>query len=64
MKKTVLAALLAASVAQAFATDYYVVIPAPGKAAARSTNIQVDLGTATLPSTPVGAAYSYSTISA
>lgn len=58
MKKALLGALVAATLMPAFAADYYVVLPTPGKTVSRA-DIRVTLGTAALPSVLVGAAYSY-----
>jgi hypothetical protein len=56
MKKTILAALLAASIAPAFAANYYVVVPVPNRTAT-SGNITVTLSGYSLPSGVAGRPY-------
>lgn len=58
MKKTLLSLLIAMSVAPAFATDYYLVVPVQGKTTNYS-GIDVSLAAAALPSAQVGVAYSH-----
>lgn len=61
MKKAILAALVAAACAQflpAAASDYYLVMPVPGKTVSRAA-IQVALAANTLPPVLRGAAYTY-----
>jgi len=57
MKKTILAALLAAISASALATDYYVVVPVPNRTPTTG-NILVTLSAYTLPGALAGRAYS------
>ncbi len=56
MKKTVIAALLAAASFSAFASDYFVVVPVPSRSATAG-NILVTLNGYTLPTGVVGRAY-------
>jgi len=57
MKKTIIAALLAASVIPAFAADYFVVVPVPNRSATAG-NILVTLNGYSLPAGVIGRAYS------
>lgn len=57
MKKHILAALLAGLATQAFATDYYLVIPSVKNRAAVDADIRVTLNTVTLPGGLAGRAY-------
>lgn len=57
MKKTVIAALLAASSYSAVASTFYVVLPMPGRAQGAGNNITVALNGYSLPSGVVGHAY-------
>ncbi len=62
MKRTLIAAALAATSLASFATDYFVVVPVKGRTASAQQQqpvIAVTLQTATLPSAEVGKAYSY-----
>jgi hypothetical protein len=56
MKKTILAALIAAASVPAMATDYFVVVPVPNRTATAS-NMQVSLNGYSLPSGLVGRPY-------
>jgi hypothetical protein len=57
MKKHILAALLAGLASQAFATDYYLVIPSVKNRAAVDADIRVNLSTVGLPGATAGRAY-------
>ena len=57
MKKFILAAALTALAAQAFASDYYIVVPGVKNRAAADVNIKVTLNTVGLPSGIAGRAY-------
>lgn len=56
LKKTLIASLLAGACISAFALDYYVVVPLPGKQAILN-NISVELGSTPLPAGVVGMPY-------
>lgn len=58
MKKTLLSGLLALSFSQAYATDYYLVVPVQGKTTNYSA-IDVALASAALPNAQVGVTYSH-----
>ncbi|KVP75433.1 hypothetical protein WJ96_06905 [Burkholderia ubonensis] len=58
MKRTFLATLVALACSQAFASEFYVVAPLPGKTVSRA-GIQVALNPSALPSVRMGSAYSY-----
>ena len=57
IKKTIIAALLAASL-PALASEYFVVVPVKGKTTSSSV-ISVGLNPSAMPTAEVGAAYSY-----
>jgi hypothetical protein len=56
MKKTIIAALLAASAIPAFASDYFVVVPVPNRSATAG-NILVTLNSYPIPAGVIGRAY-------
>lgn len=59
IKKTIIAALLAASL-PALASEYFVVVPVKGKTATTgASNIRVGLNPSSMPAAEVGSAYSY-----
>ena len=53
-----MATIVALACAQAFASEFYVVTPVPGKTVSRA-NIQVALSSSSLPSVRMGSAYTY-----
>ncbi|KVP39614.1 putative Ig domain-containing protein [Burkholderia ubonensis] len=58
MKRSFITTLIALACAQAFAADFYVVAPLPGKTTSKDA-IQVALNPSALPSVRMGSAYSY-----